>query len=386
MYIRKQDLQHLAGESTFLWGARQTGKSTLLKSLYPDSLYFDLLLTDVFERLRRNPGLLRETLLANTRPDGSPATGPVIIDEIQRIPELLNEIHWLIANKGIQFILCGSSPRKILRSGANLLGGRALRNDLYPLIYKEITDFDLLKALNSGLLPRHYKSSRYEQLIAAYLGSYLQDEILAEAKIRNIQSFTRFLEIAALSNGEIVNYTSTAAESGVSAPTIKEYFQILEGTMVGRFLPSFRKKPKRRVIHAPKFYFFDNSIPNHLLKRGRMEWGSESIGNAFENYMYHEIFAHSHYTGLQYPIYYWRTASKLEVDFILGNHELAIEVKASQQVHSRHLKNLQQFAEEYQTRHLILVSNDPFPRQIGRIMALPWNLFLDQLWAGELIR
>ncbi len=152
MYLRKQAFDGIGKESTFLWGARQTGKSTLLKTLYPDSLYFDLLLYDVYERLQRNPTILRETILATT------PSSPVIIDEIQRIPELLNEIHWIIANKKIQFILSGSSPRKIVRSGANLLGGRALRNELYPLIYKEIPEFDLLRALNHGLLPSHYLS------------------------------------------------------------------------------------------------------------------------------------------------------------------------------------------------------------------------------------
>ena len=214
MNIRKQSFHEPGKESSFLWGARQTGKSTLLKALYPDSIYFDLLLFNVYERLQRNPTILRETILAST------PSSPVIVDEIQRIPELLNEIQWLITNKNIQFILSGSSPGKIVRSGANPLGGRALRHELYPLVYKEIPDFDLLRALNHGLLPRHYLSNKPAKLISAYIGSYLQDEILAEAKIRNIHSFSRFLEVAAFSNGEIVNYTNIAAECGVSAPTL----------------------------------------------------------------------------------------------------------------------------------------------------------------------
>jgi predicted AAA+ superfamily ATPase len=251
MYIRKQIFSGSDNESLFLWGARQTGKSTLLKSIFPDSLWFDLLQSDVFERLQRHPAQLREVVLADTRKT------PVIIDEIQRIPDLLNEVHWLIENNRSRFILTGSSPRKILRSGANLLGGRALRYELFPLIGQEIPDFDLLRAINNGLLPKHYLSTNPRKLISSYIGSYLKDEILAEAKIRNIVSFSRFLETAAFSNGEIVNYTNIASDCGVSANTVREYFQILEDTLIGRFLTSFQKRPKRKVILSPKFYFFD---------------------------------------------------------------------------------------------------------------------------------
>ena len=379
MYIRKQIFQDAGNESLFLWGARQTGKSTLLKALFPKSLYFDLLLSDVFERLQRNPSLLRETII------GTDPSGPVIIDEIQRIPALLNEVHWLITNKHVQFILSGSSPRKILRSGANLLGGRALRYELYPLVYKEIPDFDLMRALNHGLLPQHYLSKNPEKLISAYIGSYLRDEIMAEAKIRNISSFSRFLEAAAFSNGEIVNYTNIAAECGVSAPTIKEYFQILEDTMTGRFLPSYQKKPKRRVIRAPKFYYFDIGMANYLLKRKSIESGNETFGKAFEHFIYHEIYSHSNYSGLNYQVSYWRTASQIEIDFVLGDHQVAIEVKATQLANPRHLKGLKSFAEEYNVQKLLLVSNDPLPRQIGNILVMPWKIFLDKLWAGEIM-
>jgi predicted AAA+ superfamily ATPase len=379
MYIRKQIFQGSDKESLFFWGARQTGKSTLLKMMFKDSLYFDLLLSDVFEKLHRNPSMLREIILADN-PDK-----PVIIDEIQRIPELLNEVQWLIVNKGFRFILSGSSPRKILRSGANLLGGRALRYELFPLIYKEIPDFNLMTALNHGLIPRHYLSKKPEKLISAYIGSYLRDEIMAEAKIRNISSFSRFLEAAAFSNGEIVNYTNIASDCGVSAPTIKEYFQILEDTLIGRFLPSFQKRPKRRVIRAPKFYYFDVGVANYLLKRKLIEKGSETFGKAFEHFIYHEIYSHSSYSGMHYPISYWRTTSQIEIDFVLGDNEIAIEVKATEQANQRHLKGLRSFAEEYKVKKMILVSNDPFPRQIADIMILPWKVFLDKLWAGEII-
>jgi predicted AAA+ superfamily ATPase len=378
MYNRKQIFIDCASESLFLWGGRQTGKSTLLKEKFPNALCFDLLLSDVFERFIRNPALLRETVLANSEKK------LIIIDEIQRIPELLNEIHWLIVNTKSQFILSGSSPRKIIRNGFNLLGGRALRYELYPLVSAEIPDFDLLKALNNGLLPRHYLSLNPKKLISAYIGNYLRDEIIAEAKIRNIHSFNRFLEAAAFSNGEMVNYTNIASDCGVSSPTIKEYFQILEDTLIGNFIPSYQKKPKRKVIQAPKFYFFDIGIVNHLLKRPKIDFGNEIFGNAFEHFIYLEMKAHSSYSGLEYPISYWRTTSQIEVDFILGD-DIAIEIKSSSNINQRHLNGLKKIAEEYQFKQLILVCNEPFARLHDEIWILPWKIFLEKLWRGELM-
>lgn len=379
MFDRRQILIDADGESLFLWGARQTGKSTLLKNMYPDALWFDLLLSDVYERMSKNPWLLREVVLAN------PDMRPVIIDEIQRIPGLLNEVHWLITNHQIQCILSGSSPRKIIRGGYNLLGGRALRYELYPLVSSEIPEFDLMRALNNGLIPRHYLAARPERLLSAYIGHYLKDEISAEAKIRNLQSFSRFLESAAFSNGEMVNYANIAADCGVSPPTVKEYFQILEDTLIGRYVPSYQHKPKRRVIQAPKFYFFDLGIVNYLLNRGEIKMGSETFGHAFEHFLYQEMFAHSRYSGKQYSISYWRTASQLEVDFILGEHEIAVEVKSTNNANPRHLKGLKRFAEEYNTRQMILVCNEPMPRLMDGVLVLPWKVFLERLWAGELM-
>lgn len=378
MYHRKQVLVDSQNESLFLWGARQTGKSTLLKELFPDALWFDLLLSDVYERLLRNPSLLRETIIAGQYK-------VIIIDEIQRIPELLNEVHWIITHLPVRVIMSGSSPRKIIRTNTNLLGGRALRYELYPFISQEIPDFDLLKAVNHGLLPRHYLSASPKKLISAYVGNYLRDEIAGEAKIRNVANFSRFLESAAFSNGEMVNYANIASDCGVSAVTVKEYFQILEDTLIGRFLPSYQKKPKRRVITAPKFYFFDIGIVNHLLKRGKIEFGSELFGNAFEHFIYNELYAHSNYSGKDYPIYYWRTASQIEIDFVLGNNDVAIEVKATNNVHSKHLKGLKSFSEEYAVKQLVLVCNEPLPRISDGVRILPWKIFLDELWAGKIM-
>ena len=380
MYNRKQVFKGLGQESAFLWGVRQAGKSTLLKELYPASLYFDLLKADEYNRFITNASLLREIVTATE------IKQPVIVDEIQLVPSLLNEIQWLITNKNIRFILCGSSPRKILRSGANLLGGRALRYELYPLVSDEIPDFDLLKALNNGLLPRHYNSGEPKKLHSAYVGSYLRDEIQAEARIRNIHSFSRFLEVAAFSNGEMVNFSNIASECGISPPTVREYFQILEDTLTGRLVSSFQKKPKRRVIMAPRFYYFDPGIAGFLLKRGKIVTGSESFGKAFEHFIYNEIHAYSNYSGFNFPVCYWRTASQIEVDFILGDNEVALEVKGTNMVTPRNLKGLKSFSEEYRTKKLIVVSNDPHRRLIDNILILPWKIFLQKLWAGEIIK
>jgi len=261
--------------------------------------------------------------------------------------------------------------------------GHTLR--AFPLVYPEIPAFDLFRALNNGLLPRHYLAGSPGKLLSAYIGSYLKDEIQAEARIRNISSFAKFLEAAAFSNGEMVNFSNIATDCGVSAPTVKEYFQILEDTLTGRFLPSFQKKPKRRVILASKFYYFDIGLTNFLLKRGRIESGSESFGKAFEHFIYQEIYAHSRYSGLEYPLSYWRTTSGSEVDFVLGDHEVAVEVKATSNANPRHFKGLKSFSDEYTVKKLILVNNDSYPRQIDNITVFPWKIFLENLWAGNII-
>ncbi len=380
MYIRKQIFEGIGKETAFLWGVRQSGKTTLLKSLFPNSIYIDLLLSNEFFRFKSNPDLLRQIIDANI-PDE-----PVIIDEIQRIPELLNEIHWIITNTNTRFVLSGSSPRKILRKEVNLLGGRALRYELYPLVFPEIPDFDLLKALNFGLIPRHYISDNPKKLIEAYIGSYLKDEVIVESQIRNLGAFTKFLESAAFSNGEIVNYSNIATDCGVSSVTVKDYFQILEDTLMGRYLPAFTKKQKRRVVMTPKFYFFDVGIANHLLKRKNITPKTEHFGHAFEHFIYQEIYSHSKYSGLNYSISYWRTSTQIEVDFILGENEIAVEVKSTENVSNRHLSGLKSFCSEFSVKRQIVVSMDPYYRKIGEIEIMPWNYFLNEIWEGRIIQ
>ena len=385
MYKRIQDLKLSSQETCFLWGPRQTGKSTLLKMLFPQAVRYDLLLSTEYQRILREPNLIREECLAAGL-DANSQRDPIIIDEIQKLPALLDEVHWLMENKGLRFILCGSSARKLKRGHGNLLGGRAVRYELHPLVFPEVSDFSLKKALNCGLIPRHYDSANPGRLIQSYVGDYLKEEIVAEALTRNIPAFSRFLEVAALSNGEVLNYTNIARECGISSPTVKDYFQILEDTLIGRHLPAFRKRRKRRLVVSPKFYFFDLSPVIYLSRRGKVAPGSELFGRAFAHFIWMEIVAHSSYSELFYPITYWRTSSGIEVDFVLGDNEIVIEVKSAEIIGKTHLKGMRRFKEEYSTQRSILVSMDSKPRKTeDQIEILPWQIFLKQLWGGEVI-
>ena len=385
MYKRIQKINLSSQETCFLWGPRQTGKSNLLKALFPQAMRYDLLLSTEYQRLLREPNLIREQCLAAGL-DANSQLDPIIIDEIQKIPALLDQVHWLMENRGLRFILCGSSARKVKRGHANLLGGRAVRYELYPLVFPEIPDFSLTKALNSGLIPRNYDSAKPERLIQSYVGDYLKEEIVAEALTRNIPAFSRFLEVAALTNGQMLNYTNIARECGITSPTVKEYFQILEDTLIGRQLPAFRKTKKRRLVTSPKFYFFDLSPVIHLSRRGEVVPGSELFGRAFEHFMWMELVAHSSYSELFYPITYWRTSSGFEVDFVLGDSEISIEVKSTDSANTTHLKGLRRFREEYPVRRSILVSLDSKPRKTeDQIEILPWQMFLEQLWSGKVV-
>ena len=379
MYTRVLGLEDVKDDSVFLWGARQTGKSTLLKELFPDCRYYDLLKGDQFERLNRRPELLREELLTSQENE------LIIIDEVQKIPQLLDEVHWLITNRNLRFILCGSSARKLKRSRANLLGGRAIRNVLLPLVSPEIPDFDLAKAINNGMLPRPYLAKNPAKRLQAYIGDYLQEEIRAEALTRNLSTFARFLEIAAISAGEMMNYNNIASECGVSAPTIKEYFSILEDTMIGYMIPAYKKVIKRRVIQAPRFYYFDVGITNHLLRRRNLEQGSPEYGKAFEHFVIQELYAYCTYNNIEPGLSYWRTSSGYEVDVILGDAMVAVEIKSSKEVHPHHLKGLKAFAEEYPNTRRVVVSNDYRRRITSGVEIFPAVEFLQEVWKGSII-
>jgi predicted AAA+ superfamily ATPase len=379
MYIRILKLEESAQDSVFLWGARQTGKRTLLKILFPNARRYDLLKSEEFERLFRNPELLREELK-----DVDPNM-PVIIDEVQKIPQLLNEVHWLISNRNIRFVLCGSSARKLIRCGANLLGGRALRTVMYPLVSAEIPDFDLTKAIQHGMLPRHYTVQNPQRRLQAYIGDYLNEEIRAEALSRNLLSFTRFMEVAAQCSGEMAVYKNIAQDCGVSANTVKEYFNILEQTMIGYLISGFTATKKRRAIAAPKFYYFDVGIVNYLLKRENIPQGTEAFGHALEHLIIQEIIAYLGYTFSNAKLTYWRTSGGHEVDCIIGNGRIAIEIKSSNEVKSRHTKGLKAFQEDFPQARLIVVSMDKYKRVMGDVEIFPATEFLSELWKGEIV-
>lgn len=366
--------------SFFLWGPRQTGKSTLLHATYPRAHTIDLLTSREFVRFARDPGLLREEV-------ESAGARLVVIDEVQKVPALLDEVHWLIEHRKVAFALCGSSARKVRRGHANLLGGRALRYELHGLVSVEVGDrFDIVRALNHGYLPRHYLASDARPLIRSYVDDYVKEEVAAEGLTRNFPAFSDFLAAAALADGQLVNYTTIARDCGVSAYTVKEYFQILVDTLLGRFLPAYRRRPKRRVIQTPKFYFADVGVVNHLARRGALEPGGELFGRAFESWVFHELAAYRAYRSFAFELAYWRLASGIEVDFVVDDLRLAIEAKASKQVHADHLKGLRELSTDQRVRRRVVVSLDQHPRRTDDgIDILPGRTFAERLWADDLL-
>ncbi len=372
------------GRSAFLWGPRQVGKTTLVRSRYPASLRIDLLETDRFLELTRDPSLLREQVLASA-PERLRA--PILIDEIQKVPLLLDEVHGLIENHGLRFILTGSSARKLRRGKANLLGGRAWRFELHPLVYPELPDTGILQILNRGLLPSHFQQEKYRRSQLAYLQDYLKEEVFDEALTRNIPAFSRFFEAMGYSHGEITVFANIARDCGVDAKTVKQYYQILVDTLVGMWVPPFKRRQERNVIvKASRFYLFDVGLAGALTRRHLEEERGEAFGKALEHYILMELRAHSSYRELEYPIEYWRTKGGLEVDFVLAGGEVAIEVKGSPRVDSRELRPLKRFVERYAPRTAFVVCNEKRERIHDGIRILPWRIFLERLWNGEIIR
>ena len=381
MYKRSLDLKSVK-KSFFLWGQRQTGKSTLLGESFKEAFFINLLKSDEFLEYSTNPSLLSERLKK------LPPHSIVIIDEVQKVPILLDEIQHLIETKKLIFGLCGSSARKLKRGHGNLLGGRARRYELFGLTAHELgDDFELVKMLNRGFLPSFYQDDDFFQNHKSYVSDYLKEEILAEGLTRNIGIFSRFLETAALSDCEIINFSNIAREVGVSVKTVQAHFEILQDTLTGNFLPAYIKKMKRRSRLSSKFYFHDVGIVNFLAKRKDLEPKSSDFGKAFENWIHHELVCFKSYNKNDLDLAYWALTSGVEVDFILNDMEVAIEAKSSHKIHSDHLKNLRELAIDYpkiKKRIVVCLENKMRLTDDG-IIILPYQDFVDQLWKNEII-
>lgn len=378
MYQRIFDIENQLDEAMFLFGARQVGKSTLLQERFKDAVYYDLLVPSVRRSFKRNPDLFREALYSK------PAGTLVIVDEIQKVPELLDLVHWLMVNRGLRFILSGSSARKLKKSGANTLGGRAQPRTLFPLVWKEVTDFQIDRAVQNGMIPRHYLAEDATDRIEAYVKVYLDEEIRDEAAVQDIDAFERFMEVAAISDGVMLNYSNIAADCGVSAKTVKSYYQILYDTLLGYEIPAYRKVVKRQVVQAPKFYYFDVGLANYLMGRHSLRRGTDDYGHAFEHFVMQEIIAYRGYFRRREEISYWHTYNNQEVDAVIGDAKVAIEIKSSEQVKTSHKKGLKAFKEEHPECRLILVSHDPITRVSGDIEIINISDFLKMLWNGEI--
>lgn len=364
----------MAKRSHFLLGPRQTGKTSLIRSQLPECKLFNLLESDTYATLQRAPHRLREFC--------SEPGELIVIDEIQKLPALLNEVQLLIEERRQRFLLTGSSARKLRAGGANLLGGRARAVQFHPLTVGELEDrFDLLTALNHGLLPAIYFSDEPDADLHAYVGTYLREEIANEALTRNVPAFARFLEVAALCDGQQINYSKVANDAQVARTTVQEYFQILRDTLVGWDVPAWQETRKRKAVATSKFYLFDPGVVRHLRGTGRVAAPSPEFGHAFESWVGHELKTWADYNG-DIDLCYWRSRTGFEVDFVLGS-QTAIEVKASEVVHDRHLRGLVALQEEGLLANHVLVCREKRPRVVGGIRVLPWRDFIDALWAGE---
>jgi len=360
-------------KSHFLFGPRQTGKTSLIHHTLKGVKVYDLLDTSIYLALSQNPGRIGQELTAKDR--------IVVIDEIQRLPILLNEVHRLIETRGIRFLLTGSSARKLRRGGVNLLGGRARTKYLHPFTYKELGDkFDLARAMERGLLPSIYFSDDPRADLQAYAGSYLQEEIVAEGATRNLPAFSRFLKVAALCNGQIVNFTNVSNDAQVARTTVYEYFDILKDTLILYELPSWRKSKKRKPLASSKYYFFDVGVVSVLQGR-KFRPGTPEFGEAFETYLMHELISYSDYVSGE-NLSYWRSTSGFEVDFIIGDHT-AVEVKAKENLSASDLKPLRALSEEKKLKRYLCVSLEPRRRRFEEVMVLPYRDFLEALWNGE---
>jgi predicted AAA+ superfamily ATPase len=364
----------LTKKSAFLFGPRQTGKTKLIKQQLGEYKYYNLLDRGLYLRLQQDPTLIRKELKKEDK--------IIVIDEIQKIPELLDEVHLMIEEFEIHFLLTGSSARALKAKGVNLLGGRARERHLHPFIWKELKDeFHLSVALDRGLLPPIYFSDSPHEDLESYCGQYLKEEIAGEAKVRNIGAFSRFLEVAGLCNGQMINYSQIANDAQVPVSTTREYFQILYDTFLAYEVRAFDQTIKRKPISTSKFYFFDIGIARFLQGRRGLSIKSPEFGEAFEHYIFHELSAFCSYQQ-KAPVKYWRSTSQFEVDFIL-NDKIAIEVKSKQVITDKDMKGLKVLREENLLEQFIVISTTENDYVDDGIEIFNWKSFLKKLWDGD---
>lgn len=338
-------------QSFFLFGPRGVGKTAWLRREFPSALFFDLLDNPVYARLLAAPERLGDQIPKGHR-------DWVVIDEIQRIPELLNEVHRLIESRRLRFALTGSSARKLRRKGVNLLAGRAVTRAMHPLTASELgRDFDLERALRFGGLPMACTSEDPRDYLDGYAATYLREEVLQEGLLRNIGAFSRFLEAASFSQGSVLNRAAIARDCGLSPKVAGDYFDILEDLLIGVRIPVFAKRSKRRIVTHPKFYYFDAGVFQAIRPRGPLDAPEHVRGPALETLFLHHLRATNDYGALGYRIHYWRTATGDEVDFVVyGERGIrAFEIKMSDRVRTKDLRGLLRFKADYPAAKLHLV-------------------------------
>ncbi|MBI3448149.1 MAG: ATP-binding protein [Acidobacteria bacterium] len=381
---RLLELPDTARHSVFLWGPRRAGKSWWIRENLPEAPRIDLLQTDVYTEYASRPSLLRERYAARL----SGPRRPIVIDEVQKLPILLDEVHWLIENAKRTFVLTGSSARKLRRGHANLLAGRARRREMPPLCFPEVDRYDPERLAVSGLLPPHYLSDDPLDDIRSYVNDYLKEEIVAEGVAVSLPAFSDFLRVAAITSSELLNYTNVAREVGVSAKIVRGYFDLLEDTLLGFRVAPWTKSRNRRLILTPKFYLFDAGVANFLARR-RPEPGTPEFGKTIEHLVLMELMAWRAYRDPDMEIRYWRASTGQEIDFLVNDREVAIDVKASARVPDHALRSLGVLAEDGPVRRRIVVCLERQPRVVadrrGEIAVLPLAVFLERLWGGTIV-
>lgn len=352
MFERWFSLPIEAKDSLFVFGPRGTGKTQWLKTHLQKTnfLYIDLLDSLTYRTLKARPEQITELIQPKFE-------GWIVIDEVQKVPELLDEVHRLIEHEQMRFILTGSSARKLKRDGVNLLAGRAIHYHMHPLIPQELGNvFDLTHALTLGMLPATYTYDDPVNYLATYVNTYLREEVQQEGLTRNIAAFARFLEVASFSQGSTINASEIASEVAVNRQVIQNYFNILHDLLLAHSLPAFTKRAKRRLITSEKFYYFDAGVYQQLRPKGILDAPSEIAGIALETLFYQMVLALIDYLKFDQKVYYWRTASGVEVDFVLyGQHALlAFEIKHAKQIIPKMLRGLQHFKQDYPMAQLYI--------------------------------